>query len=167
MSEVQDRTDAAETQAPVVFTLEKTGKYQGALFNIKEEDLVEGGPIMSGSIEVNNVRVSLSAFLEESANTGTKYLNLSLGSKGGVHYYGRLFRQAEKRSERSPDYSGFILLLPAEPGAPKYTNEQWDKAERLQVYGRRVKNLSEGSRISLDVVPQRSREPVAEGELSF
>lgn len=165
---VQDRTDAV--QAPIVFKLEKK-RYEGALFNIEEDDRTENGPLMSGSITLTEndpkSRVPLSAFLATADTTGTEYLNLSLGGKDGVHYYGRLFRQVERRSDKSPDYSGFIYLLAVEPGAPKPTNEQWDKADRLQVYGRRVKNLNEGSRIALDVVPQRSREPANPEDVAF
>jgi len=152
-------------QAPIDFEL-TTARYNGALFNIPEEDIVDNGPLMSGSVTVDEVRIPLSAFFAQSKETGTEYMNLSLGSKDGVHYHGRLFRNTSKKSPRSPDYTGFVTLLAVPPGV-KFSDEEWDEAVRLQVFGRKVRNADNSVRIELNIAPQRSLEPVGDDEVAF
>lgn len=156
---------AVKQPEPINFELANQ-KYQGALFNIDEDKQTQDGPLMSGSVEVAKVRIPLSAFLEISEETGKRYLNLSLGGKDGVHYYGRLFRNDEKRSEKSPDYSGYFHILPVNPG-DQYTDEEWAGAAKLQVYGRRTRNADDTVRIALDIVPMRSQEPIGDDELAY
>jgi len=79
-----------------------------------------------------------------------------------------VFRNEEKKNARSPDYSGYLVVLPLSPDVrDEYSQEEWDDAPRLNVYGRRVRNADNSVRIALDVVPLRSDAPVGDDEVAF
>ena len=140
--------NATQTPSPVVFILHERINADGALFNVTER--VENGPIMTGSFDLGQVRVPLSGFLRV-AESGREYLSLSLGSEGGVHYYGKLFRVTDKKYANSPDYTGFVTLLACtEPD--EYTDDQWESADKLQVFGRRRRSTDGNARIALTLV---------------
>lgn len=150
---------SSTANTPVEFTLSHETNVKGALFNIDRP--VANGPTMSGSIEVDGVKVPVSGFVK-TADSGVRYMALSLGSENGVHYYGKLFRQEKKRHASSPDYTGFITLLRCET-AGQYSDDEWDEAEQLQVCGRRVRSTDGTARIALTV----SSRQVREGETAF
>lgn len=161
----EQAASAIEPRQPIEFELVDQ-KYQGALFQIDPAKRSDRGPLMSGNLAVGQAKVPLSAFFDVSQETGTEYLNLSLGGEGGVHYYGRLFRTAQKKSERSPDYSGYFHVLAVRPG-DEIAAEEWEQSPKLKVYGRRVRNADNSVRIALDVAPTRSIEPIEDSELPF
>jgi hypothetical protein len=155
-------------------------KTTGVLFIIDEEKLSENGPIYSGSVNIGDKRVSLSAFLKQSKTNGMRYLDLSLGEKGEVHFSGRLFRNEKRKSDKSPQYTGFFTILPLTPkplvapvaqgsgkrnakSAPaepqqQYTTEDWDNAPQLSIFANWMQNSDgQGKRMVLDIVPARRR----------
>lgn len=140
-----------------------------ALFPVDEDHARENGPLFTGSIKLEGESVPLSAFLKEAKNgSDTRYLDLSIGAKGQVHYSGRLFRNEKKKTTKSPDYTGYLVVLPMNPGVQnEYTEDEWEAAPRLTVFGRRTRNADNSVRIALDVLPQRSDEPVGDDEVSF
>ncbi len=140
--------NAAQNPTPVVFTLHDRINADGALFNVTER--VDNGPIMTGSFDLGEVRVPLSGFFRV-AESGREYLSLSLGSEGGVHYYGKLFRVVDKKYANAPDYTGFVTLL-ACTEADKYTDDVWESAAKLQVFGRRRRSTDGTARIALTLV---------------
>lgn len=127
--------------------LTDTTQAQGALFSVNENDRVPNGPLMTGNVEHNSIKIGLSAFLKMSAETGTEYLNLKIGDprKNDPVFYGRLFRNSDKRKEKSPDYTGYIELT-AEKDGPTLRVSGWKKLSR------------DKSRqyISLDIAPPTS-----------
>lgn len=150
----------AKSAKPLEY-LSPTTTAHGALFNVDE--IKESGPLMSGSLEIDDKKVPLSGFLKVAKDTGLRYLSLSLGEKDGVHYHGKLFRQEEqKRYATAPDYSGFLTVLGC-TDAGQYTDEQWDAAPVLQVRGWRKRNADARSRIALTVAPTA----VGDDELHF
>lgn len=153
--------------------LSTTTKAKGALFNVEKNDIKENGPVMTGSIEVAEQKILLSGFLRTASTNGTNYLSLALSAPlpegyseadkdTQLRYYGKLFRQAEKRTMASPDYTGFISVLPC-TSQNQYTNEEWDDAPTLQVWGWRKRNADGTSRISLNIAPRE----VADDEVNF
>ncbi|MEM5387851.1 hypothetical protein VSR68_30315 [Paraburkholderia phymatum] len=148
--------------------LTETSRTTAVLFPVDEEHARENGPTFTGSIKLDGVAVPMSAFLKEAKGSDKRFLDLSVGAKGQVHYSGRLFRNEEKKTSRSPDYSGYLVVLPLNPDVrDEHSQEEWDEAPRLIVYGRRVRNADNSVRIALDVVPQRSDAPVGDGEVAF
>jgi hypothetical protein len=154
-------------------------KTKGVLFVIPEEDRKENGPVLSGNFANGDKTVGLSAFLDMSEETGRRFYNLSLGDKDGTHWYGRLFRNENKKSDKSPDYSGFMIVLPVEApvadesgkakakakAKPQYTPEDWEQAPKLTVFGRRVRSADNSARIVLDVLPVRSQDPISDEDV--
>ncbi|BCZ85742.1 hypothetical protein PTKU64_94170 (plasmid) [Paraburkholderia terrae] len=138
------------------------------LFPVDEEHARENGPTFTGSIKLEGVSVPLSAFLKDAKNgTDTRYLDLSIGAKGQVHYSGRLFRN-EKKGTKSPDYTGYLVILPMGPDVKnEHSDKEWEAAPRLTVFGRRARNADNSVRIALDVLPQRSNETVSDEEVGF
>ena len=138
------------------------------LFPVDEQHARENGPIFTGSIKLEGESVPLSAFLKEAKNgTDTRYLDLSIGAKGQVHYSGRLFRN-EKKAAKSPDYTGYLVVLPMNPDVKnEHSDNEWEAAPRLTVFGRRARNADNSVRIALDVLPQRSNETVSDEEVGF
>lgn len=148
--------------------LTETSRTTAVLFPVDEEHARENGPLFTGSIKLDGESVPLSAFLKDAKESDKRYLDLSVGAKGQVHYSGRLFRNEEKKTAKSPDYSGYLVVLPLSPDVrDEYSQEEWDEAPRLNVYGRRVRNADNSVRIALDVVPQRSDVPVGDDEVAF
>ena len=148
--------------------LTETSRTTAVLFPVDVEHTRENGPTFTGSIKLDGVSVPLSAFLKEAKGSDKRFLDLSVGAKGQVHYSGRLFRNEEKKTARSPDYSGYLVVLPLSPDVrDEHSQEEWDEASRLIVYGRRMRNADNSVRIALDVVPQRSDAPVGEDEVAF
>ena len=148
--------------------LTETSRTTAVLFPVDEEHARENGPTFTGSIKLDGVSVPLSAFLKEAKGSDKRVLDLSVGAKGQVHNSGRLFRNEEKKTARSPDYSGYLVVLLLSPDVrDEHSQEEWDGAPRLIVYGRRVRNADNSVRIALDVVPQRSDAPVGEDEVGF
>jgi hypothetical protein len=148
--------------------LTETSRTTAVLFPVDEEHSRENGPTFTGSIKLDGVSVPMSAFLKEAKGSEKRFLDLSVGAKGQVHYSGRLFRNEEKKTARSPDYSGYLVVLPLSPDVrDEHSQEEWDEAPRLIVYGRRVRNADNSVRIALDVVPQRSDAPVGDDEVTF
>lgn len=148
--------------------LNETTRTTAVLFPVDEEHARENGPIYSGSIKLDGVSVPLSAFLKDAKGSDKRFLDLSIGAKGQVHYSGRLFRNEEKKTAKSPDYSGYLVVLPLSPDMQdEYEEEDWKQAPRLIVYGRRVRNADSSVRIALDVLPQRSDAPVSDDEVAF
>jgi hypothetical protein len=168
------------------FTLTPTTKASGALFDFEGKS--DGSPrrdtdaLMTGNIEFDvavgdgakAVTVALSAFRKEAEGTGRVYLSLSLGVAGGTHYNGKLFNNMEAldRKDTSPDYSGFIHVLPVftndDGTTTKYTSEEWDAAPQVQVFGRRKWAAgTDKAYIKLDVVPRRNNAPVPNNAIAF
>ena len=153
--------------------LSTTTKAKGALFNVAPEDRKENGPIMTGSIEIGSEKFHISGFTRTASSTGELYLSVALSARlpdgytesdreNQLRYYGKLFRQSEKRSEASPDYTGFITVLPCTT-PNQYTNDEWDAAPNLQVWAWRKRNADGTSRISLSIAPRE----VAAEEVNF
>ena len=91
-----------------------------------------------------------------------------MGARGQQHFSGRLFRSTEKKNAKSPDYTGYLIVLPMTPDVRnEYTKEEWEAAPRLKVYGRRMRNADNSPRISLDIAPPKSDAPVGDNELAF
>ena len=151
----------AGTNTSVAYNLTSTTKAAGSLFNVVEADQVENGPLMTGNLMVDGERIPLSGFARK-PDGGTEYLSLSLGNKDTVHFYGKLFRQQNKRNASAPDYSGDITLLPCSENH-SYTEDDWNNAETLQVCGWRRRNADMGARIVLNVSPAK----VGDDELAF
>jgi hypothetical protein len=158
------------TQSPF---LTPSTKAQGALFNVPVADQKDNGPVMTGSIEVESQKILVSGFLKTANSTGNNYLSLALAAplpenytdadrENQLRYYGKLFRQAEKRSTSSPDYTGFITVLPC-TSPQQYSDDQWDAAPNLQVWGWRRRNADGSSRIALSLAPRE----VAADEVNF
>lgn len=125
----------------------------GVLFNITAEKRTHNGPIMSGSVEVDNVQIPVSGFLKIAQESGKEYLALSIGQENGVHYYGKLFRaEGKKKFQTAPDYNGFITLLPCSE-AQQYTNEEWDAAPTLKITAYRRRNANSTARIAMNIMP--------------
>jgi hypothetical protein len=153
--------------------LTPTSQAQGALFNVPAGDRKDNGPVMTGSIKVENQKILVSGFLKTATTTGMDYLSLSLSAplpenhtdqdrENQLRYYGKLFRQTERRSDSSPDYTGFISVLPC-VASNQYTDKQWDDAQTLQVWGWRKRNTDGKSRIAINIAPRE----VAPDELNF
>lgn len=89
----------------------KTAKYNAALFMIAAANRVEKGPIMSGSVTLEDkTKLPMSAFPKLSV-AGDNYFSLSVGGQDAEHQYGALFPVKDKKSEISPDYTGSIDLV--------------------------------------------------------
>lgn len=148
--------------------LTETSRTTAVLFPVDEEHARENGPLFTGSIKLDGESVPLSAFLKDARESEKRYLDLSVGAKGQVHYSGRLFRNEEKKTTKSPDYSGYLIVLPLSSAVrDEYSAEEWNEAPRLIVYGRRVRNADNSVRIALDVVPPRVNAPVGDDEVGF
>ena len=158
-------------QAKTIDFLSNNTKAKGALFNVDE--VKENSPIMTGSMEIEGHKFPLSGFIKIAKESGLRYMSLSLTSPlptdytdddiaKQVHYYGKLFRQENKRNDSSPDYNGFITVLACSDNS-KHTNEVWDDAPMLQITGWKKRSADSGSRISLIVAPTE----VSDDELSF
>src|SRR5260370_30354421 len=96
--------------------LTATSRTTGVLFPVDEDHAVENGPLFTGSVKLDSVAVPLSAFLKDAKESDKKFLDLSMGAKGQVHFSGRLFRNEEKKTSKSPDYFGYLVVLPLTPG---------------------------------------------------
>ena len=150
-------------------------KATGALFNVALDQRKQDGPIMTGSIEINQKRYNVSGFLRTAKGADAKtYLGLVISSPlpenhteedygKQIRYHGKLFKQLDKRYDTSADYTGFIDILPC-VGEEKHTDEEWENAPQLLVVGHARRNMADGgSRIALQLSPRT----VAEGELNF
>jgi hypothetical protein len=126
------------------------------------EDRKPDGPVNSGSIDVNNVKVPMSGFLKQAMETGKDYLNLTIGDKDQAHYYGVLFKNRRTNENQNQTYSGNIKVLRVEPGQ-RFTPEEWENAPTLKLSGMRVRSANGGVRISLNVNPSI----VGDDELAF
>lgn len=86
-------------------------KYNAALFMIAAADRKENGPLMSGSINLpEDKKLPFSAFAKLSKE-GKNYFSLSVGGADSEHQYGALFPATEKKTDKSPDYTGSIDLV--------------------------------------------------------
>ena len=131
---------------------------------MRPEEIVDNGPIMTGTIELDGNRYSVSGFAKISEKN-VRYLSLAIQkplAKGftaeeqaaQLSYYGKLFLQENKSRTNSPDYSGFIQVL-ANGNGVHHTNDEFDQAPRLMVTGFRRRNASDGeARIQLNIAPQ-------------
>jgi hypothetical protein len=122
---VQEGTTTQQTETMSMNTANTTDLLHGAsvgkfvLFGIPRTELVKGGPVMRGLIEIkgeNNgapLKVQVAAWLKIGRSSGAEYLSLKVGNNSPddpEHYsvgpfYGRLFRQVEGTRTR---YFGFI-----------------------------------------------------------
>lgn len=151
---------SGERQTVVTPTMTERTTATAVLFDIKER--VDNGPLMSGSVEVDGVKVSLSAFLEQAKSSNVNYLNLSIGDKDQARYSGKLFRNKQKNSANAPDYSGFITVLRVDQ--PKqYTGEEWDNAPQLKIVGWRRRSTDGTGRIQMNIMPAE----VKDGDIAF
>ena len=150
----QAQTTAQATEKKVYPNLMISEKLKttGALFNIVAEERIENGPIMSGSIDIGNDKMPMSGF-KAVAESGLEYLALSLGGAENTHYYGKLFRN-EKLNNFSPDYTGFITVLPCVM-AKEHSDEVWENAPVLRITAKRVRNADGGARIALTIAPAK------------
>lgn len=89
-------------------TLTASTSAAGALFHpeLSKQAATPNSPVMTGNIEIGSTKIDLAAFLKKASSSGVEYLNLKLSSEAPI--YGRLFRNLEKRTENSPDYTGFL-----------------------------------------------------------
>jgi hypothetical protein len=148
--------------------LTETSRTTGVLFPVSEDRAVENGPTFTGSVKLDGVSVPLSAFLKAARDSDKRFLDLSVGAKGQAHFSGRLFRTEEKKTAKSPDYSGYLVVLPLSPGmTDEYSQEEWDAAARLIVYGRRMRNADNSVRIALDILPKRLNKPIGDDEVAL
>jgi uncharacterized protein (DUF736 family) len=141
--------------------LTETTKAQGALFSIADGDRTPNGPLMTGNVEHNSVKINLTAFLKTSRDTGLDYLNLRVGDprKDDPVFYGRLFRNTDKREANSPDYTGYIEIT-SEKDGPTLRISGWKKRSRK----------SSVQFISLEISPreaQTANEDGASSEVPF
>ena len=158
-----DKTPAnnnGERQTLVTPILTSRSTASAVLFDIKER--VENGPLMSGSVEVDSVKVSLSAFLEQAKASNVNYLNLSIGDKDQARYSGKLFRNKQKNSDNAPDYSGFITVLRVNQ-PEQYTADEWDSAPQLKIVAWRRRSTDGTGRIQMNIMPAE----VADGDIAF
>jgi hypothetical protein len=126
---------------------------KGALFSVKAADRKDNGPRMTGSFEVNSKRISLAAFSKVSKRSGQQYLNLKVGEKDGPTFYGKLFRNADKKGDKSPDYSGYVELGTG------------NDAPQLRIAGWRAKSRDQKtSYISLDLAPPQQHAEGRDGD---
>ena len=152
-----------------------TTKGTGVLFNVPEQERKIDGPVMTGSVEINGQRYYISGFLREPKNADAKpYLGLQISSPlpegytdadlaAQVRYYGKLFKQEDKHSEASADYTGYITVL-ASVQDQKHTDDEWEDAAELMLTGHARRNMGDGgARIALNFATRR----VASGELAF
>jgi uncharacterized protein (DUF736 family) len=129
---------------------------KGALFIVKSDARKVNGPAMTGTLEVNSQKIQIAAFLKVSRETGKDYLNLKIGQKYSPAFYGKLFRNKDKRGEQSPDFTGYVELGNGN-NAPQLRLAGWQAKSRDQ----------KTSFISLDLAPpMRKTESVGveEGE---
>lgn len=125
--------------------LNATTTTTAALFTVKTEDKKENGPLMTGVINLSETdTVEIAAFAKTSKN-GVDYLSLSIGDKGDK-VYGALFRNQEKKAEKSPDYTGSIEI-------------DRDNDVRLRVAGWKSKSKDgKTSYISIKIAPPLTKE---------
>lgn len=118
-------------------TLTATTTTAGALFNLdsSKHAPTSNSPVMTGNIEIGPAKIELAAFLKIAASSGIEYLNLKLKTEKPV--YGRLFRNLEKKSENSPDYTGFLNV----------------NDDKLKVSGWKVRPEGKKAYISLAICP--------------
>jgi uncharacterized protein (DUF736 family) len=117
-------------------------KAKGALFTVKADERKDNGPSMTGHFEANSQKISIAAFLKVSKESGKDYLNLKMGEKDGPIFYGKLFRNTDKKGEKSPDYSGYVELGIG------------DDVPQLRIAGWRMKSRDQKtSYISLELAP--------------
>lgn len=115
---------------------------KGALFNVQANDRKVNGPAMTGNFEVNSERINVSGYLKVARESGKDYLNLKIGEKSGPVFYGKLFRNVDKKGEKSPDYSGYVELGIG------------NDAPQLRVAGWRMKSRDQQTPyISLELAP--------------
>ena len=143
-------------------------KTTAVLFPVSDDRRTENGPLFSGSIKLEDTQIPLAAFLKDAESGESQFLDLAVGARGQQHFSGRLFRSTEKKNAKSPDYTGYLIVLPMTPDVRnEYTKEEWEAAPRLKVYGRRMRNADNSPRISLDIAPPKSDAPVGDNELAF
>ena len=142
----------------------------GALFNADQG--IENGPAMTGNITLtpangedgNGATYRVAAWKAPSQTDGKVYLQLTIGDRNQHHYLGRLFVNEDKLFPNSPDYSGWITLLPLTPGIKEeYPEGAWDEAPQLRVTGFKKRSAAGKARIQLVIAPQE----VQPGELNF
>jgi len=122
--------------------LQADTKAKGALFKVKADARKDNGPSMTGNFEVNSKKISIGAFLKVSKESGKDYLNLKVGDKEGPVFYGKLFRNTEKKGEKSPDYTGYVEL------------DTGNDAPQLRIAGWKAKSRDQKtSYISLELAP--------------
>lgn len=132
--------------------LTETTEAKGALFTLKPETRRVNGPVMTGIFEIDAERIEIAAFKRISRGTNLEFLNLRIGKSGteAKPLYGKLFRNDQKKSEKSPDYSGYVDLGSDE------------NAPQLRIAGWRTRsNDGKTLYISLDLSP-----PLPQGESS-
>lgn len=150
-------------------------KGTGVLFNVPENERKQDGPIMTGSVEIDQQRYYISGFLREATTEGANnYLSLQITSPlpenytdadlaAQLRYFGKLFKQTNKQYENSPDYSGYIQVLGTVKGDHR-TDEEWDNCPQLQIVGEARRNMGDGgARINIRFAPRK----IAAGELNF
>ena len=127
-------------------TLTTSTKTVGALFVLDPAQHVQSktNPVMTGNIELDSAKIELAAFFKV-AQSGTEYLNLKLKLDKPV--YGRLFRNLEKKTPNSPDYTGYLEI----------------NREQLRVSGWKVKPEGKRAYISLAINPISSTLHVDDG----
>lgn len=140
----QAQVQSQQAQVPH-FEITPVTLLQGAIFparNMAERS--PNAPEMTGTLQIDDLslRVPVAGFVTTAKETGELYYRLSVGFKNGVHYYGRLFATSEKRHPNSPDYFGFISLLPVSR-QNQYSPEEWDAAPTLRIRGYRRRNASD------------------------
>jgi hypothetical protein len=115
----QTETMSMNTSANTTDLLHGASVGKFVLFGIPRTELVKGGPVMRGLIEIKGegsgapVKVQVAAWLKIGRSSGAEYLSLKVGNNSPEdpeHYsvgpfYGRLFRQVEGTRTR---YFGFI-----------------------------------------------------------
>lgn len=154
-------TTATATKEIKEIIIDATLNTKGGLFNNDNEDKKDSSPIMTGSFDVGQERMPMSAFLETPKDK-KPFLSLSCGNEGATHYYGRLFK-VDEPSQNGPHYTGYLTVLPCTGVENEYSDEDWEQAPRLRVAGFRRRAASGGGYIMLNIMPQE----VAEGELAF
>lgn len=144
--------------------LTTTTKATGALFKVT--DVVDNGPLMSGSFEIDAIRYHVSAFRHVAQESGLEYLSLALQAPlpenhtaadiaAQIRYHGKLFRtdKDKAKSHKAPAYSGFVTVLPC-VGEQKHDDAAWREAPLLKLTGERRRSANGEARIALVMAPQ-------------
>jgi uncharacterized protein (DUF736 family) len=105
-------------QKTPIRNISPTERLEGVLFRIPQQDLVENGPVMQGSLRAGDElgQIKASAWTKTS-DGGKKYISLTLEVSREIKYYGAIFKNENPSSEKSPSHFGSLNLTKEKNGA--------------------------------------------------